>query len=447
MAVIKTKHNGEYIADLINTYFSDPSYHLQLLAGDVLLRQGETNDRLYVLLDGGLRAEQQSESGHTTELFQAKSHHFVGLYSFFSETYSSVMTLVATEDCKVAYLDRDRFLDLKENGDPLFERFMPVVVTELVSRYHQTQELVIAREKTFEKLLETEKIASLGQMAAGVAHELNNAIAVLERNSHWLSQALDGFITPTDVQGFYQAGLQKGYALSSRERRQRRSDLQKRLNVQADVAEKMAELGLAKKEHMPDLVVLETSHLAWKMGTALHDVLVASKQAAHVVRSMKVLGAPSAQNISDVDVNETIQDALTLSHVLFEGVDVVLELAHVPVLGANAGDLVQIWLNLIKNACESMVGRADQRLVIESVCVGGIIRVAVTDSGSGISPDILPHIFQPNVTTKVDGLSFGLGLGLTIVQRLVHALNGEVGVESCPGKTTFIIKLPTEVKR
>ena len=440
------KYNGEYVADLINTYFSDPAFHVHLSAGDVLLRQGEPNDRLFVLLYGGLRAEQQSDSGHTTELFRAGSHHFVGVYSFFSETYASVTTLIATEDSHLAYLSRDRFYALRERGDPLFERFMPVVVTELVSRYHQVQELTITREKTFKKLLETEKIASLGQMAAGVAHELNNAIAVLERNSQWLSGALDDVFESRELQKLYQTGLQKGYVLTSSEKRQWRKHLQKQFNMQADVAEMMVDLGFTQNGDIPDDLNLDMGHAAWKMGSALHDVLVASKQATHVVRSMKVLGAPSSQNIFDVNVNETIEDALTLSHASFEGVDVVLNLDQLPLLRSNAGDLVQIWLNLIKNACESMVGQAEQRLMITSQCVGGMIEVVVTDSGGGIPPDILPRIFQPNVTTKVDGLSFGLGLGLTIVQRLIHALAGEVVVESCVGKTTFTIKLPTEAK-
>ncbi|MFT5367338.1 MAG: signal transduction histidine kinase [Candidatus Latescibacterota bacterium] len=443
---MNAEQNSDYIASLIGSYFSDPAYRTHINVGEVLLRQGEPNDKLYLLLEGSLRAEQQSDTGHTTELFQAKSHHFVGVYSFFSETYLSVMTLVAEENCVLAYIDRDRFFELREQGDPLFERFMPVVVTELVNRYHQAQEMTIAREKAFQKLLETEKDVSLGQMAAGVAHELNNAIAILERNCEWVSQALSGVFDRSEGQKFYQKGLAEGYLLSSRERRRQRGELEKRLTVDVQTAEKVVELGLniegvtfARLEGS-----LIENHNAWKMGTALHDVLVASKQAAHVVRSMKVLGMSTAEHVQGIDVNETVEDALILAKPLFEGVDVVLNFEPVPSVFANAGELVQVWLNLIKNACESMAPVEQPKLQIETRYVEGVVTVSIQDCGLGISPEVLPHIFQPNVTTKVGGLSFGLGLGLTIVQRLVHRLNGTVVVESSLGQTTFRVTIPTE---
>ncbi len=436
------EQNSDYVDALLTTYFSDPQYQVSLKAGEVLLHQGEPNDRLYVLLSGCLRAEQQGESGYTTEIFQATSHRFVGVYSFFSATYLSVMTLVADADCVLAYLDRNRFFDLRKKGDPLFERFMPVVVTELVNRYRQTQELTIAREKAFQKLLETEKVASLGQLAAGVAHELNNAIAVLERNSEWLSQAIHDIFDHSDASAFYQKGLDEGYRLSSKERRQQRRALEKRWQVDAQKAVCLVELGLENDTNQKSDDQLLKYHKAWKMGSALHDVLVASKQAAHVVRSMKVLGMASTERISGVDINGTLQDALALSKPLLEGVDVALDFEALPPVFANAGELVQIWLNLIKNACESMVTVAHPKLSVMSQCVANVVEITIEDCGIGISPDVLPHIFQPNVTTKIDGLSFGLGLGLTIVQRLVHQLNGDIAVESCPGRTSFCVHIP-----
>lgn len=441
---ISDNPNDDYVTSLVDTYFSDPALRVYLKAGDVLLRQGQANDRLYVLLEGCLRAEQQGEKGHTEELFQAKSHRFVGVYSFFSETYLSVMTLVAEEDCVLAYLDRTRFFTLRNQGDPLFEKFMPVVVRELVDRYHQTQELTIAREKAFDKLLETEKAASLGQMAAGVAHELNNAIAVLERNSAWMSQVLEHVWDAQTTKAYYLKGLQEGYELSSKERRQRRKSVSKRLGITEDIAEKVVELDLDNHSGADFGNALPMWHNAWKMGTSLHDVLLASRQAAHVVRSMKVLGMPSAERVPNIDINGTLQDALALSKPLLDGVDLALHLNALPVICANAGELVQVWLNLIKNACESMATVPEPKLDIRSQFDDAVISVCIEDSGAGIDPQILPHIFQPNVTTKVDGLSFGLGLGLTIVQRLVNRLQGEIIVESCPGRTCLCVRIPLE---
>lgn len=436
--------NGEYVEALLETYFSDPQYQVLLNRGEVLMRQGDPNDRLYVLLEGRMRAEQVGDSGQTSEVFQAKSHRFLGVYSFFSETYSSVMTLVAEENCKLAYLDRERFYDLRRKGDPLFERFMPVVVTELVDRYRQTQELTIAREQAFQKLVETEKVASLGQMAAGVAHELNNAIAVLERNCEWVSKSIEHILGDEKFQQIYQRGLVSGNQMHSRERRQKRIAVQKKYGLDAQQAEKFVELGL--EDVPPDRLPanLDTFHLVWKMGTALHDALVASRQAAHVVRSMKLLGMPSSEPSSNVNVNETIHDALALIKTMLDGVEVVLKLGEVPNIRANAGEMVQVWLNLLKNACESMDGVSHPKIVVESIKKGKKIQVSIADVGCGISQSILPHIFQPNVTTKVDGLSFGLGLGLPIVQRLIHRINGKIQVRSQSGSTVFTVDLPLE---
>lgn len=443
---VQTDQNGAYIEGLLRAYFSDPKYQIKLKQGEVLMRQGEANDRLYVLLSGRMLAEQEGESGLTAELFQAKSNRFLGVYSFFSETYSSAMTLVAKEDCTLAFLDRQRFFELRSKGDPLFERFMPVVVTELVNRYRQTHELTIAREKAFEKLLQTEKAASLGQMAAGVAHELNNAIAVLERNSEWVSEGLATVFGDKIKSATYQRGLTEGSHMSSRERRQKRMVLQKETKLDARTAEKLVELGVEPSDvrKFDQEHVLDDVHLAWKMGTALHDVLVASRQAAHVVRSMKLLGMPTSEPLQQVKVNDTIQDALSLLKSMTDGVEMTLKLGVLPEIAAHPGELVQVWLNLLKNACESMEGTPDRRLEIESCQRGNVIVVRIADWGCGIPQDIIHHIFQPNVTTKVDGLSFGLGLGLPIVQRLVQRIHGEVCVQSKPGHTVFTVELPVE---
>jgi len=266
----------------------------------------------------------------------------------------------------------------------------------------------------------------------------------LERNSAWMSKTLEQVWDAPQTKSYYLKGLQDGYELSSKERRLRRKNVCKQLGISEDVAEKIVELDL-DQDSRPDFdESLASWHNAWKMGTSLHDVLLASRQAAHVVRSMKVLGMPSAERVPNIDINGTLQDALALSKPLLDGVDLVLHLNSLPPICANAGELVQIWINLIKNACESMTAVSEPKLDIQSRCENKVISVCIQDCGVGIDPEILPHIFQPNVTTKVDGLSFGLGLGLTIVQRLVNRLQGEITVESCPGRTSLCVRIPLE---
>ena len=441
--------DAAYLETLVRAYFSDQAYRIVLQPGEVLMQQGEANDRLYLLLRGQLMAKMPGSVGKLYNLFPVMAQRFVGIYSFFSETYRSLMTIVAEDRSELAYMDAARFKALSQKDARIFERFMPVVVLELVHRLQQTRALTMERERTFDKLLQSEKWASLGQMAAGIAHELNNAISVLERNSAYLCEALSGTFETPVLNALYEKGVAEGQMHSSRALRVRSRDFQKQLGLDAETAWLAAEAGLNADDlgRMKQLSQeVAQQHKAWKTGAALRNMLVASRQAAHVVRSVRTLGTPHAQREADVDVNETLRDALTLLQSPLRQVQVACEFGALPGIVANKGELVQIWTNLIKNACESMAQAQtpSAELRISSAVVDGRIRVCVQDNGPGIPADILPHIFQPNVTTKVDGLSFGLGLGLTIVLQLVEGYGGSVSVESKPGRTAFFVNLPVE---
>lgn len=441
--------DAAYLETLIRAYFADPAYCIVLQQGEVLMQHGEANDRLYLLLRGRLMAKIPGLMGKVYNLFPITAQRFVGIYSFFSETYRSLMTLVAEEESELAYMDAARFEALSQNDARIFERFMPVVVLELVHRLQQTQALTMERERTFEKLLQSEKLASLGQMAAGIAHELNNAIAVLERNSAYLCEALSGTFETPVLNALYEKGVAEGQVHSSRALRVRSREFQKQLGLDAETAWLAAEAWLevddVRRIKQPSQEVVQ-QHKAWKTGAALHNMLVASRQAAHVVRSVRTLGMPHAQREANVDVNETLRDALALLQSPLRQVQVACDFDALPGIVANKGELVQVWTNLIKNACESMAQAqtSPAELRISSAVAEGRIRVGVQDNGPGIPADILPRIFQPNVTTKVDGLAFGLGLGLTIVLQLVQGYGGSVAVESRPGCTAFFVNLPLE---
>jgi C4-dicarboxylate-specific signal transduction histidine kinase len=107
---------------------------------------------------------------------------------------------------------------------------------------------------------------------------------------------------------------------------------------------------------------------------------------------------------------------------------------------------VQIWVNIIKNACEALQnsGQKNAAVRVKSRKTEGKAVVEIIDNGPGIPPDLLPRIFQPDVTTKVEGLSFGLGLGLSIVQSIIENMGGNIAVESEPGRTAFVVELRVE---
>ena len=105
---------------------------------------------------------------------------------------------------------------------------------------------------------------------------------------------------------------------------------------------------------------------------------------------------------------------------------------------------MQVWANLIKNAIDSMTQARTEapKVTIVSGTRNNAIIVTIKDNGPGISKEVLGKIFQPSFTTKERGLDFGLGLGLTIVERIIHSYGGSITVKSKPGHTTFKIKIP-----
>ncbi|MBC7187212.1 MAG: GHKL domain-containing protein [Calditrichaeota bacterium] len=435
---------------LISTYFSDPLRRIRLRKGERLMVQGGYNDRLYLVLKGVLVGCVRAPGGGQYELFRATRNKFVGVYSFFSRTFVSSATVIVERDAEVAYIDQHQPVKDPSRGSSLFEQFMPVVVMDL--KYRQQRELQIAREKerALRRLIHTERLASLGQMAAGIAHELNNAVAVLERNTEWLRENLIRALreqSPEQLE-YFRLGLEKGRWQSTREVRQQAEVLERAYGLSTEAAHKLAETGLSAEQlarygkHLQ--VVADVVHYYWQLGATFRDMAVAAQHAAHVVKSVKYLATQETAIEPDLDVNKSIGEALILLSSPLRKVDLKLNLGELPPIAASKGELVQVWSNLIRNAVESLATDSTKRgeVVITSWATDEVVHVSVQDNGPGIPKHMLPKIFQPNYTTKEKGLEFGLGLGLTIVERIVHNYGGRVSVQSRPGRTVFTVTLP-----
>jgi signal transduction histidine kinase len=178
----------------------------------------------------------------------------------------------------------------------------------------------------------------------------------------------------------------------------------------------------------------------------LHDMLLAAHHAADVVQSVKELAVSDHRVLVETDIGHSLREAVSLLKDLLKKVDIQLDIGDLPRIRTNPGELLQIWVNLIKNAAESLLtgGVRNARIRIGARYEENAVKVSVADNGPGIPPDLLPAIFQPNVTTKIKGLSFGLGLGLSIVQRIVQHYGGQIEVRSRPGETVFLVVLPVE---
>ncbi|MCD6116410.1 cyclic nucleotide-binding domain-containing protein [bacterium] len=433
---------------LIDAFFSDKTRVIKIKKGETFLKQGIFNDRLFFVKEGEFVGYIEGNNGER-ELFRIHRNQFLGVYSFFSKTFKSSATVVAVQDSTVSFIDQNVKYDIDHGEMNLFEQFMPVVVENLLQRQKHEIEIASEKEQALKMLKDAERLSSLGQMAAGIAHELNNAISVFGRNCAWMRKKISELIDKNNQQyaDYFRIGIEKGRMFSSRQVRQRTKEIEAKYGFNESLSNKIAQTSLPvdfllneslKQEDIEELLNF------WDMGSAFHDIKIATKHAVHVVKSVRALAEKKGSRRSDVDINESIRQALSLLSSPLRKVEVKLDFKYVPKVHANKGELVQVWLNIIKNGMESLTQEKvkNGRLSISTYLQNNKIVVTIEDNGPGIPNDLLPKIWQPDVTTKEKGIAFGLGLGLTIVERIVKSYNGDIGVKSRPGKTVFTISMP-----
>mgnify|MGYP001070259704 CR=1 FL=1 len=416
--------------------FDDPRCQRRLAAGEVLLEEGAPNQRLYLVQSGSLRGSCRQPDGSERAVLLAGPGDLIGIQSAVLRRPHSAWTVTALEPSQVVWRelasgDRERLAD----------RLLPLLVDDLVARQAQALQQV-----------EVEKLAVLGQMAAGVAHELNNALAVITRGGDRVGDLVDGLMA--HQQGTVAQAFALGYARGHRPpERQRLGELARdfRRRFALDLAQARR---LAQLDPPPELVAALADHpeqrsavvRGWELGATLHDLQQAAEQAGHVVTSMKQLGAHERLREEAVDLRDSLEVAVSIVGSKLRDIALHWRLDEDCRLRANQGELVQIWTNLLTNAAEALHrdGQDAPAITIASRRVDDTLHVAITDNGPGIDPAIRDRLFEPAVTTRQRGLAFGLGLGLPIARRLAIRYGGDITCQSHSGATTFTVTLPLE---
>lgn len=274
------------------------------------------------------------------------------------------------------------------------------------------------------QVIHTTKLASLGQMIAGVAHEMNTPLGFVKSNVEVVGELLEEHLQQS--QGKLAAAADWLGKLS-------RADLSSAPSQQA-VRQASAKLAGV-------LQVLSKADLA-DARDLLGDSVEGIDQLTNLVRNLKGFARVDRDGMDLMDLNEGVESALTIAqHQLRDRIEVVKELKPVPKVRCVPSQINQVFLNLINNAAQAMGEKGT--LTLRSMRNGDFVEVEVEDNGSGIPDEILPKIFDPFFTTKPVGE--GTGLGLSIVHKIVHAHGGSIKVRSTPKiGTTFSVSLPVE---
>ncbi|BCB26312.1 hypothetical protein SKTS_11980 [Sulfurimicrobium lacus] len=252
-------------------------------------------------------------------------------------------------------------------------------------------------EDTSRQLYQAEKLASVGRLAAGVAHEINNPI---------------GFV---------------------------RSNLSTSLSYVA----KFAALGAALKAGQPGRAAwneLDLDFVLEDFGELLQESVTGADRVAHIVADLKGFSNVDRGEEEMADLNDSLRQACSvIEGQLPRGVTLVRALGEIPRILCLPGYLNQAFLNLLENAVQAVADGGEVK--VQSQCADNEILIRISDNGCGIPDDVLPRIFEPFFTTRDVGQ--GTGLGLPVVRDIVQVHGGRVEVESHAGAgTSFTIHLP-----
>ena len=399
---------------------------MDLAPGDVLIREGDQADALYVVLDGELEVTKQSGSSQIPLAL-------VGPGSLQGE---------------IAALEGGRRLASVRATGPAEVLRIPVgAIRELLAAGPDVALAVIrtavARLRGMESTLrEREKLAALGTLAAGLAHELNNPAAAAMRSVG----ALRGAVTaarslphPVPPPNAPQATPPPRSAL---ERADRIAELE-RVASDEEGASALMEVGWT-----PEALLAEPpATIRWlsedaKVTVLFGELELALGRISEVVTAVKGHTYLDQGPVQRVDVRIGLQQTLVLLRHRLRDVEVQAELAdELPEIEAYGSELNQVWTNLIDNAIDAMDGRGTLSIRAEPdpASDGTGVQVEICDSGSGIPPEVLARIFEPFYTTKEPGK--GTGLGLHISHTVIARHGGRIEVESEPGRTCFTVSL------
>ena len=262
--------------------------------------------------------------------------------------------------------------------------------------------------ETQAQLINAEKMASLGQLTAGIAHEINNPV-----------NFISGSLKPLKMDILDLMNLVEKYG---------------KINKNSALEDVLKEIEKYKSE-------IDIDYIRKEMEMLLSGIEEGTKRTQEIVSGLKTFSRLDENEIKEVNINEGIEATLLLlKHTVPENVEVIVELGEIPLIECLPGKLNQVFMNIISNSIFALSKKKTseiKKLVIRSYSSNENVCISVEDTGIGMAPEVKNKMFDPFFTTKDVGE--GTGLGMSIVYKILATHHAKIEVNTMQGKGTIII--------
>ena len=433
-------------------WFVGQAQEMSIKRDEMIFRQGDPADAMFVFLSGQLQV--RGELGGETVVIQVEPGAVTGVLPF-SRMKQFTVGCKAVADSHLLRFSASLFPDLVQKMPELAQRLVGLMSDRI--------------RETTRREQQRDRLASLGKLSAGLAHELNNPASAATRATSRLRDVLKKIrdasheLGSRDLSPAQKAEIEKLEAAFVQSNEVPAdaltiSDLEEQIDSllrshgQNDLWQMSADL--ARKNVKPEMLEslfaildADTARAALvriaasvEVATLLDEIESGTSRISDLVGAIKEYTYMDQTPLQNVDIVKSLETTLTiLNHKLKHGITVERDYQKIPLLVNSFGsELNQVWTNIIDNAIDAMCGEG--KLRVRTYREENCVVVEIMDNGPGIPPDVQAHIFEPFFTTK--GVGEGTGLGLDTVQRIVKKHRGNIQVNSAPGQTCFQVWLP-----
>ncbi len=432
---------------------------VSLKAGELLFAEGAPGERAFVIRSGEIEIVKRTGDREVL-LAVRKPGEVIGEMALLQDAPRSA-TATARTDAELLAIPKAEIDVLMDSSISAVRAMFKV----LLERWQATQSL----------LTQSERMAQLGTLTAGLAHELNNPAAAVNRAAGQLGESvaelaaaerkLAASVGDADREAIEELRSRLGQV----ERSGDSMDALDRSDREVEVEDALADAGIDDAWRLAPAIVdagladvvgdvvetagersaelLEVLRAGHDVASLLHEVEEGTRRLSTIVRALKSYSYLDQGPVQEVDLQTGLDDTLLILKSKLSDIEVEREYAaDLPRIQGYGGELNQVWTNLLDNAADAIheAERADGRIVIRAFPEGELVVVEVEDNGPGIGPQAIHRVFDSFFTTKPPGSGTGLGLNISY-SIVVNKHRGDITVDSEPGRTVFRVELPRTV--